>query len=807
MTVQLGGVLTALATPFAADGGLDVARLRAVVDRSIEGGVHGVVACGSTGEFTALSSDERRLVVETVVDQAAGRVPVIAQTGATSTAEAIALSRHAQSVGADVVMTVAPYYEPLSVDETLSYLRAVAGSVTIPVMLYNLPVATGVDLDPDTIGALAREVENIRYIKNTTVDMDQSARLIHNHCDVISTFVGWDSLLLAALAEGAAGVMAGTANVVPRELVAVYDAVSAGDLEGARKTWSQIYPLIEAIMAQPFIAAVKAGLAAVGFPVGAPRPPVAELDPAAAARIAQLAKTATMETTVGSTLGTTLGITAEVIRPAVRRVRTGGILREGDLPPGGHFIDGAFRPGRSGTSIDVIDPSTGSTITQVAEGTVEDTDVAVAAANGAKDSWGRLTPKERSELLHRVADRVAEHADLLARLESANTGKPAAVAQDDVAQTIDTFRFMAGALRAPTSAAAGRYAEDHLSVILREPLGVIGVVTPWNYPLLMAAWKMAPILAAGNTLVIKPSEQTPLTTLKFAELVADILPAGVVNVVTGYGPVVGTRLAEHPDIAMIALTGSVRSGKAVARAAAESLKRVHLELGGKAPVVIFEDADLAAAATALRAAGYWNSGQECGAACRVLVHESVADEFSRLLVDEVSSMVVGEPGAGDDVEIGPLTSKAHFDRVTGYLQRAEAEGVRAAVGGGPLEGAGYFVAPTVLVDVPDGAECAREEIFGPVVTVETFTDEDEVIGRANSVPYGLSASVWTRDAQRSHDVAGKLEAGTVWVNAHLVLANEVPWGGFKGSGYGRDLSIYALDDYSRTKHVMHNVER
>jgi 4-hydroxy-tetrahydrodipicolinate synthase len=251
--------------------------------------VHGVVACGSTGEFSTLSGDERRLVVETVVDQTAHRVPVIAQTGATSTAEAIRLSRHAQSAGADVIMPVAPYYEPLSVDETLTYLRTVAGSVDIPVMVYNLPVATGVDLDPDTVGALAREVENIRYIKNTTVDMAQSAELIHNHGDVISTFVGWDSLLLSALAEGAAGVMAGTANVVPSQLVAVYDAVSGGDLEGARRAWAEIYPLIAAIMNEPFIPAVKAGLAAVGFPVGVPRAPVADLDPDAAARIAKLA--------------------------------------------------------------------------------------------------------------------------------------------------------------------------------------------------------------------------------------------------------------------------------------------------------------------------------------------------------------------------------------------------------------------------------------------------------------------------------------------------------------------------------------
>lgn len=799
MTVQLRGVLTALATPFTADGGVDEALLRKVVDRSVDAGVHGVVACGSTGEFTALSADERRMVVETVVEQAAGRVPVIAQTGATSTTEAIALSRHAQSAGADVIMPVAPYYEPLSVEETLTYLRAVAGSVDIPVMIYNLPVATGVDLAPDTVGALAREVENIRYIKNTTIDMAQSAALIHNHGDVISTFVGWDSLLLAALAEGAAGVMAGTANVVPNELVAVYDAMSAGDLAGARRAWNRVYPLIGAIMDEPFIRAVKAGMAAVGFPVGGPRPPVAALGGDAARRIAELAQEMQMTAPTAPTTTTT-----EVA--AVRRATASG-LGDGELPPAQHFIGGAFRAGLSGTSIDVVDPSSERTIAAVAEGTAEDTDAAVAAAVAAAPAWAALTPKERSEVLHQVADRVAENADLLARLESANTGKPAAVAQDDVAQTVDTFRFMAGALRAPSSAAAGRYAEDHLSVILREPLGVIGVVTPWNYPLLMAAWKMAPILGAGNTLVIKPSEQTPLTTLKFAELVADILPAGVVNVVTGYGPVVGTRLAEHPDIAMIALTGSVRSGKAVARAAAESLKRVHLELGGKAPVVVFPDADLAAAASALRAAGYWNSGQECGAACRVLVHESVADEFVELLVKEVASMVVGEPGSGDDVEIGPLTSKAHFDRVTGYLERAKAAGIRAAVGGGALPGTGYFVAPTVLVDVPDGAECAREEIFGPVVTVETFSEEDEAVSRANSVPYGLSASVWTNDARRSHDVASRLDAGTVWVNAHLVLANEVPWGGFKGSGYGRDLSIYALDDYSRTKHVMHNVGR
>ena len=333
---------------------------------------------------------------------------------------------------------------------------------------------------------------------------------------------------------------------------------------------------------------------------------------------------------------------------------------------------------------------------------------------------------------------------------------------------------------------------------------MVGVVTPWNYPLLMAAWKIAPILAAGNAVVIKPSEQTPLTTMKFAELVADLLPAGVLNVVTGTGPVVGARLAEHPDIAMIALTGSVSSGRAVARGAADAEAgsprarrqgaRCHLRgrrPGRSRPRACAPPGTGTPDRSAAPLAGSW---------CMSRSPTGSSSSWST----QVETFVVGEPGAGDDVEIGPLVSKAHFDRVTGFLDRAREAGVRAAVGGSALDGPGFFVAPTVLVDVTDDHEVARDEIFGPVVTVETFADEAEAVRRANAVPYGLSASVWTENARRSHDVAARLDAGTVWVNSHLVLATEAPWGGFKGSGYGRDLSLYALDDYSRTKHVMHN---
>lgn len=475
-----------------------------------------------------------------------------------------------------------------------------------------------------------------------------------------------------------------------------------------------------------------------------------------------------------------------------------------DLPPSGHFIGGSFVPSTSPLTTTVENPTTGTVLATVPAGTVEDVDAAVEAAISAKTQWANTTPKYRSDILHRIADIIQSNRAVLESLESANTGKPSAVAEDDITSAIDTFRFTAGAARTLTSLAAGEYAEGHTSVILREPVGVVGVITPWNYPLLMAAWKIAPILATGNTLVLKPSEQTPLSTLKLAELIASELPPGVFNVVTGAGHVVGQHLAEHPQVDLVAITGSVASGQKVAAAAAGSVKRVHLELGGKAPVLIFADADLAAAAKGVRAAGYWNAGQECGSACRVLVHESVAEEFTELLVAEVRSMKVGTPAAGDDIEIGPMISRAHYDRVIEALEQAKADGLTFAVGGSGIEGPGYFIEPTVVSNVPAGADITGKEIFGPVVSIEKFSTEDEAVLRANETPYGLAASVWTTDAARSLNVPKQLDFGTVWVNAHLVLACEVPWGGFKGSGYGRDLSLYALDDFSRTKHIMIN---
>ena len=471
-----------------------------------------------------------------------------------------------------------------------------------------------------------------------------------------------------------------------------------------------------------------------------------------------------------------------------------------------HFVNGASYGGSTDETSPVFNPATGRQIAMMTLGSATDVDFAVGAARTAFASWSRTTPGVRAGLLLRAATVVEDAADELALLESRNTGKPMSLAREDVGACVDTLQFMAGAVRSQQALAGGEYVEGRTSMIVREPVGVIGAITPWNYPLLMAMWKLGPILAAGNTCVLKPSEHTPLSTLRFAELLSDVLPPGVLNVVTGDG-VVGAALAEHPDIALVSLTGSVRSGRAVAEAAAASLKRVHLELGGKAPVVVFADADLAAAAEAIRFAGFGNSGQDCGAACRLLVEESAYDAFLEHLLPQVSSLVVGDPADGDEIEMGPLVSAAHRDSVVGFLDRALAEGARAAVGGGAPDREGFFVQPTVLVDIPDGAECIREEIFGPVVTVEKFTGEAAAVSAANATPYGLSASIWTENARRAADLPGRLDFGTVWVNDHLAFATEMPWGGFKSSGYGRDLSAYALDDYSRTKHIMVNKTR
>jgi 4-(gamma-glutamylamino)butanal dehydrogenase len=783
------GVVVPLVTPFTEEGALDLDAVPALVAFVLDGGVHGLVVAGTTGEGYALDLAERRALHEAVALAVGRRVPVLVGVGGTSTREALAQAQLAAELGADGLMVAAPAYALPTPEELGHHVRAVLDGADLPAVLYDYPDRTGVAFTERALDVVAAD-PRVVGIKEASGDLTRVGRLRRRYGDDLPIVCGSDTLAMRYFEKGVDAWIAGVANALPSEHVALLDAARAGRTAEAWACQKLLLPMVRSCERVHYIPKVRHALERRGVRVGPPRPPLEPVGEAEATEVA-----------------TRLAIALGGADLPSGRVHGAMPADAGGLPIlTGAYIDGALLPAADGATMPVVNPATGAEVTRVASCGEADVDHAVRAARDVfeRGEWSRAHPAHRRRVLTRFAKLIERHAEDLARLDSLEAGKPITDCRHgDLPETAETVRWFAEAVDkvydrvAPTGV-------DVVARITREPIGVVGAVLPWNFPALMFAWKVAPALAVGNSVVVKPAEQSSLSALLLASLGRDAgLPRGVLNVVPGLGEHAGAALGRHPDVDMVTFTGSTEVGRHFLRYAAESnLKRITLECGGKSPQIVLASArDLDEAATEAVRAAFWNMGENCSAGSRILVERAIHADFVERLVRATADLRVGDP-SDPRTEVGPLIDTAACERSGSYVARAVADGARVACGGGRVleDTGGWYFAPTVLDDVPPDCAAATEEIFGPVVVVIPFDTEEQAIALANATSYGLAASLWTDDVDAAHRIPRLLRAGTVSVNCYSEGDVTTPFGGWRQSGFGgRDKGLESLEQYCEVK--------
>jgi 5-carboxymethyl-2-hydroxymuconic-semialdehyde dehydrogenase len=788
---RIRGSIVPVVTPFATDGTQDLHGLRRLIRWQMESGSHGISLGGSTGEPGAQSTQERAAAIRTAAVAIRDRVPFVPGTGSAQLPETLELTAIAKDAGADAVLVITPYYARPTQEGLFAWYSAVAREFPdLPIIVYNVPSRTAVDIAPETVARLRRAHHNIVGVKETTKDFEHFSRVMHLAGTDTLVWSGIELLCLPLLALGGTGFVSATANLAPAAVAKMYEHWEAGDLDKARTIHFGLHPVTDVIFTETNPAAAKWVLAQAGLiKSGYVRPPLVPLTEAGQRTVRDLLKKGApvLEGPVAAVL-------------VLRTATTGGPVIPEQIS---HFIGGRHVPAADGATFEVTDPVSNQVYARVAAGREQDVDRAVTTARIAFECgpWPHLAARARAKILNRVADGIEARGAEIAELETFDTGLPITQARGQAARAAENFRFFADMIVAQHEAAFSQ--PGQLGYVLRKPTGVAGLITPWNTPFMLASWKLAPALASGCTVVLKPAEWTPASASVLPEIMTEAgVTDGVVNIVHGIGEEAGAALVAHPQVPLISFTGQTATGRVIMRSAAAHLKGLSMELGGKSPCVIFADADLDLATDSALFGVMSLNGERCTAGSRILAERSVYGELVERLAARAARVVVGPP-SDPRTEIGALVHPEHYQRVLDYVEIGMKEGARLVAGGSRPAGLqpGNYLAATVFADVTPRMRIFQEEIFGPVVCVTPFDSEQEAIALANETRYGLAAYIWTSDLRRAHRVAAAVEAGMTWVNSHNVRDLRTPFGGVKASGLGREGGQHSIDFYTESRIV------